>query len=159
MKRIFLFIICAAAILLDMVVPPAPFPHIPIALFTACLALAAWQPIGYSLGLAAVGGLVLDLLRNTALGLTPAFYILAALAFSLVYRKNNKRAHIYMSVAGALFFAIHFLYAAAASLVGRTQPYLRILMLQCLPVSFLAALLCHMLCGLFERLSVERRRI
>ncbi|MCL2671229.1 MAG: hypothetical protein FWF10_04235 [Clostridiales bacterium] len=159
MKRFFVIGICILCILLDLVALPAPLPSIPIAVFAACLALAAMQPLWQSLSLAATGGLILDLLRNTALGLTPALYILAALAFAAVYKKSNQRARAYVPTAAGLFFAIQFLYAAAASLLGRTQPYLRMLLLQCVPISLLAALLCRVFCKLFHRLLFERRRV
>ena len=157
MKRLTVTIICLCCLIFDLAAAYTQFLRVPFMLFSACLALAVLLPVWNSVTLATVGGLCIDFLRNDYLGVTPALYILAVCVFSFFNHKTKRP--ILAVFAGTFFLAIQLCFAAAALLMGRDLPYLKLLILRCLLPTALSALFCVVLKSAFDRMLFGRRRI
>ncbi|MCL2695308.1 MAG: rod shape-determining protein MreD [Clostridiales bacterium] len=86
---------------------------------------------------AAAGGLMVDLLCNTAIGLTPALYMLALLALAALAKRRFFKPFFLFLTVSALFFAMQALLAAGHSLLGQVRPYGRVLLLVQAPSALL----------------------
>jgi cell shape-determining protein MreD len=156
MKRLLIIVIFILCLLFDLISEYTQLLRVPFALLSACLALALLLPAWNSIIFAASGGLILDLLRNSFLGATSALYIFAILGFSRFNTKTKPR--VFTVVAAGLFIGVQLCFAAAASLIGRNIPYLRLLLTDCLLPAAFTALLCWGLRLLFGRILFGRRR-
>lgn len=125
------------------------------------LALALGSAAAFSMQsgmvIAAVGGLVIDLVSSTTLGLTPACYIAAVLVFHALRRLPVRRAvfrYLRMLLCGFLAPAALF---GASLLMGTSAPAGRTLLVAVLPSAVLTAL-CGMLFDAWLR-AMERGQV
>ena len=135
MKRLTRVLLAVCCVFMD----TAALPRVnvwgiaPSLLFALVAAYALAYSVQTGLLYAAVGGLMVDLICNTAIGLTPALYLLALLGLAeLKARRTLKRLLLFLAVS-ALYFAIQFTFAAGASLFGQVRPYGRELLLMQAP--------------------------
>jgi len=103
--------------------------------FAAALTLADSKQTG--LIFAALGGLMIDLICNTTIGLTPALYLLALLGLAALNKRRALKPLLAFGAVSALYFTVQAIFAGGAALLGQVRPYGRELLLTGLPSSLL----------------------
>ena len=125
----------------------------------ACLllALALGSAFAFSvqsgLVIAAVGGLLIDLISNTVLGLTPALYLIAVMLLSLWQHKDSSQKRIFLFLkAAAVICGISALEWGICRVFGAAAP-LRTLVVCAVPNALLTSALTLCFAVLFEAMQ------
>ena len=155
-KSVMLALPLLACVFLDTaVLPRVDFLGIaPAAVFTLVAVYALVYSLQAGLACAAAGGLMVDLLCNTVIGLTPALYILALLVLAeLTKHRTLKPLFVFLAVS-ALYFVVQFIFASGASLFGQVRPYGRELTFVQLP----SAALTGVIAGILVKYGTKKQK-